>query len=317
MSEKPSFYGPPVCVVGNVNRDIKLHGVPASRSILRDGETSVSNVQETIGGGGANSACAAAALGGSVRFVGKIGANALGERLRVAMEKHGVRTYLSRSPKCETGTTVALGFETGQRHFLSCLPNNRSLAFEDLDLTALDSCEHLLRADVWFSESMLGEGNRRLLTEARRRGLATSLDINFDPCWSSDSTMEIARRKHQLRQILPLVDIAHGNIRELCEFTNTTDLSKALAYLAEWGARAVVVHMGIEGAGFYTNGELLVEPPDLAQNPILSTGTGDVLSMGMILLHRRTDLSIQEKLRLANRVVRQFMEGQLDLIPCL
>src|SRR5262249_1829755 len=173
-------------------------GVPASDGLLRDGETSVSSVRETIGGGGANSACASAALGGEVRFIGKVGADPLGERLRLSMEKHGVRTYLARSPQCETGTSVALGFESGQRHFLSSLPNNRSLAFEDLDLSALEGCGHLLRADVWFSESMLADGNRRLLAEARRRGLATSLDINFDPCWSTASGMEVARRKQQL-----------------------------------------------------------------------------------------------------------------------
>ena len=52
-------------------------------------------------------------------------------------------------------------------------------------LAALDGCTHLLRADVWFSEAMLEGGNLRLFTEARRRGIATSLDLNFDPYWST------------------------------------------------------------------------------------------------------------------------------------
>src|SRR5438105_2484499 len=133
MSEEISFSGPPVCVVGNINRDVKLQNVPASSGLFDDGETSISAVIETIGGGGANSACAAAALGGKVHFVGKIGGDALGDRLRIALEKHGVRPWLNRSIECATGTSVALGFTTGQRHFLSCLPNNESLAFEDLD----------------------------------------------------------------------------------------------------------------------------------------------------------------------------------------
>jgi 2-dehydro-3-deoxygluconokinase len=304
-------------VVGNLNRDVKVQGVPGSSAVLRDGETSVSGIIETIGGGGANSACAAAALGANVRFVGKVGADALGERLRLALEKHGVRTYLSRNGECETGTTVALGFETGQRHFLSRLPNNRSLTFEDLDLSALEGCAHLLRADVWFSESMLADGNRRLLAKARSLGLATSLDINFDPCWSTGSAGEIARRKQQLRETLSFVDLAHGNVRELCEFTDTAELKEALQRLAKWGVKGVVVHMGTEGAGYFANGELVVEPPDLAKNPVQSTGTGDVLSLCMILLHGRNDLSVREKLSLANRVVREFMEGERVLIPCI
>src|ERR1044071_5003879 len=126
MPEKLKCPRVPVCVVGYVNRDVKVLGAPGSPAVLRDGETTVAGICETIGGGGANSACAAAALGGNVRFIGKVGADALGERLRQAMEHHGVRTYLSHAAECPTGTTVALGFETGQRHFLSCLPNNRS-----------------------------------------------------------------------------------------------------------------------------------------------------------------------------------------------
>ena len=157
-------------------------------------------IVETIGGGGANSACAAAALGGSVRFVGKVGADTLGERLRHAMESHGVQTRLARDPHCATGTTVALSLANRQRHFLSCLPNNESLRFEDLDLTALDGCAHLLRADVWFSRAMLEGGNLRLFSDARRRGIATSLDINFDPCWSTGAREEIGRRKALLRE---------------------------------------------------------------------------------------------------------------------
>jgi sugar/nucleoside kinase (ribokinase family) len=315
MDEPISFAGPPVCVVGNINRDVKLQAVPESSALFHDGETSVPGILETIGGGGANSACVAAALGASVRFVGKTGCDALAERLRQAMERHGVRTHLVRDAACVTGTTVALGFATGQRHFLSCLPNNEALRFEDLDVSVLDGCAHLLRADVWFSRAMLEDGNRRLFAEARRRGLATSLDINFDPKWSVGSSAEIAHRKQLLRGVLDLVDVAHGNIRELREFTDSPDLETALKRLSDWGVKAVVVHMGTQGAGYYVGGQLVVEPVSPAERVINSTGTGDVLSMCMILLHARQDLSIQQRLSLSNRVVREFIEGRRTMIP--
>ena len=212
---------------------------------------------------------------------------------------------------------MALGYTSGQRHFLSCLPNNQTLRFEELDLTALDGCKHLLRADVWFSRPMLEGGNRLLLTEAQRRGLRTSLDINFDPCWSSGTAAEIAQRKRQLRAILNLIDVAHGNARELQEFTDASSLDAALARLVEWGVKAVVVHLGAQGAGYFADGQWTVEPPDHAQNPVNSTGTGDVLSICMILLDARKELSVQQKLQLSNRVVREFMEGKRNLIPTL
>ena len=311
------FSSTPLCVVGNINRDVQVQRVAESPGLWRDGETSVAGIVETVGGGGANSACAAAALGARVRFVGKAGADALGERLRQALEQHGVSTHLARDPRCVTGTTVALGYASGQRHFLSCLPNNETLAFEDLDLGALEGCRHLLRADVWFSQAMLAGGNRRLLLEARRRGLATSLDINFDPHWSAGSKEAIAQRKQQLREVLQWVDLAHGNVRELCEFTDSADLETALRRLTAWGVQGVVVHLGRQGAGYWRDGELVVEPPDFAATPVNATGTGDVLSVCMILLQARAELSTQHKLRLANGVVREFMEGRRKLIPRL
>jgi fructokinase len=317
MSDSGLFAGPPICVVGNVNRDVTAQNVPASACLFADGETSVPAIVETIGGGGANSACAAAALGGSVRFVGKIGTDALGERLQQAMKNHGVQTRLARDPHCATGTTVALGLANGQRHFLSCLPNNDTLRFEDLDLTALDGCAHLLRADVWFSQAMLEGGNLRLFTEARRRGMVTSLDLNFDPCWSTGARREIAHRKKLVRETLGMVDLAHGNVRELREFTDSPDLETALRRLTDWGVGAAVVHLGPQGAGFWSDGSLVIEPPSPARKVVNSTGTGDVLSICMILLHARVDLSVGEKLRCSNAIVREFMEGSRQLIPAL
>jgi sugar/nucleoside kinase (ribokinase family) len=317
MTESNLFSGAAVCVVGNVNRDVKLLNVPPSSALLGDGETSVSAVVETVGGGGANSACMAASLGAKVYFAGKTGADALGQRLADSMEKMGVGTRLARDPACQTGTSVALEFSSGRRHFLSCLPNNESLRFEDLDLTALDGCAHLLRADVWFSRAMLEGGNQRLFSEARRRGMTTSLDINFDPCWSSGAREEMARRKKLLRDTLEWVDVAHGNIRELREFTDSPDLGSALRRLADFGVKSIVVHMGEKGSGFYANGQLIEEPAHAASRVVNATGSGDLLSICMILLHGRDDLTVRQKLNRANAIVREFMEGRRMTIAAI
>jgi sugar/nucleoside kinase (ribokinase family) len=111
--------------------------------------------------------------------------------------------------------------------------------------------------------------------------------------------------------------VAHGNIRELREFTDSPDLETALKRLTDWGVKAVVVHLGTQGAGYYAGGQLIVEPASLAESVINSTGTGDVLSMCMILLHARQDLSIRRKLSLSNRVVREFIEGRRTMIPTI
>ena len=48
-----------------------------------------------------------------------------------------------------------------------------------------------------------------------------------------------------------------------------------------------------------------------------TTGTGDVLSVCMMLLHRHDTIPVQEKLRLANTIVSEFIEGKRHLIPAL
>jgi len=304
-----------LCVVGNLNRDLKPAPLRAGAYLFSDGETSVESVVETIGGGGANSACIAAALGARVVFLGKVGADALGARLEETLARHGVHPRLARDAAVATGTSLALAFDNGQRHFVSCLRNSEALRFEDLDLSALDGGEHLYRADLWFSQPMLFGGNERLFCEARARGMTVSIDLNWDPRWSVADAAEIRARKQAVRALLPLVQLAHGNERELKEFADAPDLDTALRRLEEWGAGSVVVHLGARGAGCYQRGQWIVEPPVPAQKQVNTTGTGDVLSVCAMLLHGQLDVASQ--LRLANGIVTEFIEGQRQFIPTL
>jgi len=316
MPDTSLFSGSELCVVGAICRDVKTAPLPAGDYLLHDGETSIDGVFETIGGGGANSTAMAANLGAKATFAGVVGDDELGQRLRQALEQSGVHCFLHGAPNLATGTTVNLVYASGERHFLSCHPNNAALAFEQIDLRALTG-RHLLRADVWFAEPMLYGGNERLFQEARRRGMTISLDLNWDPRWGHASVEEIARRKNAVRHVLPLVNLAHGNVRELCAFADAPNLETALQKLDNWGVGAVVVHQGAQGAGYFAAGELVNRPPTPVTKRLIATGTGDVLSVCMMLLYDRTDMTTTEKLDLANKIVADFMEGRRRLIPVL
>jgi sugar/nucleoside kinase (ribokinase family) len=296
---------------------VKTAPLAAGDYLFRDGETPTQFICESIGGGGANSALAAAGLGAEVRFAGKVGADALGGQLEEALRRRGVKSFIRRDPQVRTGSTVVLSFNNGHRHFVSCQPNNDSLAFADLDLAMLDGTDHLLRADIWFSEPMLHDGNERLLRAARERGLATSLDLNWDPQWGTGDAARIASRKDAVRRILPLTNIVHGNVHELSLFADSNDLMTTLERLTAWGAGAVVVHMGAEGAGYYSGGKLIVEPCAPVKQFVNTAGTGDLLSACMMLLHARKEIAVADKLHLSNRVVAEFIEGKRDVLPAL
>ena len=192
MLDETVFRGRRLAIVGNICRDVKMGAIRPGSHLLEDGETPTAFIAETIGGGGANSALAAAALGADVRFCGKVGADSLGQRLEQSLVRRGVTTFVRRDPNVATGSSVVLSYESGCRHFVSCQPNNYSLAMADIDRTMLSGAGHLLRADVWFSEPMLAGGNEELFRAARAQGLATSLDINWDPQWGSADATTIA-----------------------------------------------------------------------------------------------------------------------------
>ena len=317
MSIDAAFSSSSLCVVGNINRDLKTSPLRAGEHLFLDGETSVASIAETIGGGGANSACAAAALGAKVVFLGKVGADALGDRLKQTLEQHGINARLARDRQHPTGSSINLTFDNGHRHFVSCLPNNESLCFDDLDLSVISGFQHLFRPDIWFSKAMLFGGNEKLFQAARHSGLPVSIDLNWDPRWVVGSAEEIRARKQAVRALLPLVTLAHGNVRELIEFADAPNLESALDRLIDWGVGAVVLHLGAEGAGYFHQGVLEVEPPVPVTARVNATGTGDVLSVGMMLLHHRTEIPFQTRLKRANTIVSEFIEGKRQMIPTI
>ncbi len=167
-------------------------------------------------------------------FLGRIGSDALGNRLKKTLKQHGIASHVAQDKKEPSGTSIALTFENGHRHFVSCLPSCRALAFKDLNLNAMAACNHLLRADIWFSEAMLNGGNKRLFQAARRAKLDVSLDLNWDPHWGSARQSEIKQRKLTVRESLPWVNLVHGNVSELTKFADTKDLEQALKRLLDW-----------------------------------------------------------------------------------
>ncbi len=316
MLDESVFRGRRLAVVGSICRDVKTAPLRAGSYLCEDGETPTAFIRETIGGGGANSALAAASLGADVRFGGKVGTDPLGVRLERSLADCGVKTFIRHDPGVATGSSVVLSYDSGARHFVSCQPNNYALAAADIDPEMFRDAGHLLRADVWFSEPMLAGGNEELLKAARQRGLATSLDINWDPQWGSADADAIARRKDAVRRILPLVDLVHGNVRELNEFADSVNIEASLEQITRWGARAAVIHMGDQGAAHYCRGQLTVCPAVPVHFCRNSAGTGDLLSVCMMLMHG-ADSSPLEQLQLANKIVAEYIEGTRRVIPDL
>ena len=305
-----------VAIVGNLNLDIKTSPIPAVSGILCDGETSVASIYETVGGGGANTAVAAAIMGGRVHFCCPVGQDALGRRLVAFLQSVGVEVHAAWKAVA-TGRSIALTWDTHQRHFVSSLPNNALLEEADIDLDALAKagCRHLYRADVWFSKPMLHGGNGSLLRRARRLGMQTSLDINWDPLWNTGRTNPIVgERIAALRDALPDVSYVHGNERELGFFTGADDMREGAQLLREWGAEAVVIHRGAQGCAALTPEGWCEVPANPVTRIVTETGTGDVFTSAFLL---RGELPLAERLRQCALTAAQHLQASPNYIPAL
>ncbi len=301
-------------VVGNLNLDIRTAPIPRSAGVRKDGETSVADIYESLGGGAANTAIAGALMGGKVHLCCAVGQDDLGRRLCAFLEARGVRVRAALKP-VPTGRSIALTWEDHHRHFLSSLPHARLLEESDIDLDELRraGCRHLYRADVWFADRMLPEGNASLLRRAREAGMETSVDVNWDPLWThADEAGKTRARIAALRSALRYVSFVHGNERELEYFTGAGSARDSARLLMEWGAGAVIVHRGPRGCAAATSSGWIDVPPVSVERIVTETGTGDVFTAAFLL---SADLPLEERLRECGRAAARHLQGTPSYAP--
>jgi len=118
-----------ITVVGSLNMDLV---VPVARH-PKPGETIIGgDLQHFHGGKGANQAVAAARLGGRVRMVGRVGADAYGAELKRGLEAEGVMTADVAKIAAPTGVALISVSEDGQNAIIVSPGANARLRPEDL-----------------------------------------------------------------------------------------------------------------------------------------------------------------------------------------
>jgi ribokinase len=124
---------PRITVVGSANVDL----VACVERLPRPGETVTDAVFERIPGGkGANQAVAAARLGASVRFIGRIGTDDLTLR---SLEREGVDTSGVVRDDGEGGVAVILVDDQGENVIVVAPGANRRLTADDVDVGETDA----------------------------------------------------------------------------------------------------------------------------------------------------------------------------------
>jgi sugar/nucleoside kinase (ribokinase family) len=275
-----------VCVVGEINPDLILYGLP--KDLQPERESLIQGFRLTLGSSSAIFAHNLSVLGSRVGMVSKIGPDSLGKMALDWLSSSGVDVMHVRQGADATATGLTVILAHANERFILTYPGTMfELRYEDLDLDYVFSARHL-HISSYFLQKALRPKIAGLFCEARRKGLTTSLDTNDDPedLWGDD-----------VREVLRHVDIFLPNEREAKRIARTHDLGRAISDLGELVGIVVVKLASLgavarKGAAEWRCGGVHV-------NAVDTVGAGDSFDAGFI--HRYLQgANVEECLKYAN-----------------
>jgi sugar/nucleoside kinase (ribokinase family) len=262
------------------------------------GTALVESIEQGLGGNGANSAYTMGKLGVPVRLVGMVGPDAFGEVVLAKLASAGVDIAGIRRSAAPTATTVVLVNGRGDRRFLHRLGSSGEMFLQP------DDFEHEIQPGMThyhlatpFTMPRMRAVYPELLRRARARGLATSLDTQWDSQgkWMSE-----------LSACLPLVDVLFANEDEAKMLTGSTDPVKVASVLRDHGSSTIVLKRGPGGCAVFSQNEEF-QVPAFRVTAVDTTGAGDCFA-GAWLAAVCRGFSLREAARLANAVGAQVVE---------
>lgn len=258
-----------VIVVGELNVDLVLNQMNSFPEMGK--EKLAQQMTLTLGSSSAIFASNLSSLGAKVSFIGKIGEDQFGELVLQSLQTKGVDTsFILQSPALNTGLTVVLNFDE-DRAMVTHPGAMDELRLADISPEQLARARHL-HFSSYFLQPGLKEEVTELFQQAKKLGLTTSFDTQWDPQekWELD-----------LAELLPYVDVFLPNEKELLKLTHTDTLAEALAALPE-NVNLVLVKMGSKGSVSWCRGKLLSMESFLNEEVVDAIGAGDSFNAGFI-----------------------------------
>lgn len=239
------------------------------------------------GGSACNTAIGVKKLGGSARFVGKLGNDELGEFFVEDLKKHDVESYLFSS-ELPTGCVLSIVTPDAQRSMFTYLGAAGQMRPEDVtpQCFADAAIVHVEGYLLFNRELMLAA-----LQSAKDAGALISLDL------ASFNVVEEARDILD-DLIADYVDILIANEDEAKAYTGNADEDKALATLSRH-VDIAALKLGPRGSRVVHRKQKTIIEPMGSGDAVDTTGAGDLWASGFLygLVH---GYSIKNSGRLAS-----------------
>ena len=226
----------PVIVFGSINMDLVVY----SDAKPNDGETIIGNSFETLlGGKGSNQAVAASKLGANVSFVGKVGSDLYGQKLKEQLNLEKVNTQLLGEIEGESGVAVINVIESSSENQIIVIPGaNAHVSADQIDDKTLASVEILVsqlevppnQIELLFSRARQGHCYR-VLNVAPAIEFSTSLFNETDLLVVNEMELEALAKKK----------LKDTNIDSIRASVDLLSLAKHQAIVVTLGAEGVYV----------------------------------------------------------------------------
>ncbi len=216
-------------------------------------------------------------LGHKTAFMGKVGVDIFGNKLKAVLDEVGIDTSaLVMDPDVRTTLAFVQTFADGDRDF-SFYRNpgaDMMLKEEELKTDMLSECEIFHFGTLSMTHDEVRRATKKAIALAKENGALISFDPNLrPPLWSS---LDLA--KEQVAYGLGQCDVLKISDNEIQWFTGKEDYDEGIAILQEtYHIPLILLSLGKEGSRAYYKGLRVEKAPYLQENTIETTGAGDTL----------------------------------------
>lgn len=305
-----------VVALGELLIDFTQNGLSAQGNVLYEANP---------GGAPCNVLAMLSRLGRSTAFIGKVGEDIFGSRLKDTLEEAGIGTAnLVMDSEIPTTLAFVQTSDDGDRDF-SFYRNpgaDMMLSAEELNPELINNARIFHFGSLSMTHERVCQATKKAVELAKQSGALVSFDPNLrPPLWKS---LEDARR--QISYGLSQCDILKISDNEIQWFTGEEDFDTAMKKLRqEYDIPLIMLSMGKNGSRAYYRDLCVEAAPFLQENTIETTGAGDtfgacclhhVLKYGIADLDRQR---LEEMLTFANAAasIITTRKGALRVMPSL